>query len=154
MTKKKRAIITIGIGIGVFYCVALLYANREVFFGPREEWAPHTISAQEIQRARLGIVLFARKYQRNPQSIEELLKCLGWEIPDDGRYVLKDAWGQDIRYNPINPKINKDSFDLYSIGENGIDESDTPGFGDDIVCMSDGRVTFGPNRKKANASTP
>lgn len=77
-----------------------------------------------------------------PRDIAQWKEWMGLKQEDErNRKRYLDGWGRRIRYVRENPKLNPGKFDLYSVGPNGIDEYDKPGFGDDIHFQGE-RVRF------------
>jgi hypothetical protein len=90
-----------------------------------------------------------RGYKGNdPQALKEVKSGLATGGANDSRIAyLSDGWGRPLKYVAVNPRLNVGAFDLYSLGENGIDEYDKPDFGDDILWQKD-HVRFPPVKQK------
>jgi hypothetical protein len=99
---------------------------------------PFMVTFGNVTDCSMEILYFRDKMGRYPNDLEELKGWLGITDSDDRRLkTYYDAWGRPLKYVVENPKLNVDKFDLYSVGRNGLDEYNKPGFGDDIHIQID-----------------
>lgn len=126
--------------------VALLLICHGLFSGAEwwplgREKTPRTVTYTTLHQRQIDIVKFREHRNRYPRNIEEVKSYLGKHSSKGQEPVsCVDGWGNDLRYVHVWSPQGAETFDLYSVGPNGIDEADRADHGDDIHIAPDGQI--------------
>jgi Type II secretion system (T2SS), protein G len=88
-------------------------------------------TARKIQILHRGCYVYRQTLHRFPEPGEWQIQLMETDkavFAGPGVVLFVDSWGRDIRYR-VPGRHDANDFDLYSVGENGLDED---GAGDDI----------------------
>ncbi|MCL2873269.1 MAG: type II secretion system protein GspG [Betaproteobacteria bacterium] len=131
-TKMKKILLLLTVALLIFGILFFVAVNKFLY---ADRYGCSKCEAAMIRMEIIRDFLSAYKKEKNryPSTVEGLQAM---DYPDKPRDLfLKDPWGTYYVYISPFPENNReDSFLLYSIGPNGVDEK---GKGDDIVCCKD-----------------
>jgi len=138
-------LVLIGLAVAVFAINMFLIAAGIGPYGPPK--ARKVVTATQLRSYGHELEWFRKYKGAYPRDIAQWNEWMGWKQDDErSRKRYLDGWGRTIRYVPNNPKLNPGKFDLYSVGPNGKDEYDKPGFGDDIHFQGEHVRFFGQEK--------
>lgn len=138
--------------VTIIVCLAGAFLITDYYFTGAPWWpfhrpkTPHLCTGMVLHSTTNEILVFTEEMGRVPVDLAELDNYFPLS-PDRRENRRIDGWGRPLRYVVVQPKLNTDQFDLYSIGENGIDEYDKDGFGDDIHVAASTYEVIHPSRR-------